>query len=94
VCSKWNLGSGGIVVRGRLAVMVAARTSASAIGLWTAEMFLLFQLDRLDIWPTGDLGVRRPYGLAWGIPMPTAKQLQPLGEPFRRRRRQRVDPVA
>jgi len=65
MCSKWNLGSGGIVVRGRLAVMVA-RTSASAIGRWTAEMFLLFQLDRPDIWPTGDLGVRRPYGLAWG----------------------------
>ena len=53
------------------------------IGRWTSEMFLLFQLRRPDIWPTGDLGVRRGYGLAWQIPMPTAKQLEPLGEPFR-----------
>lgn len=29
------------------------------IGRWTVEMFLIFQLGRLDIWPTGDLGVRR-----------------------------------
>ena len=31
-------------------------------------MFLLFQLRRLDVWPTGDLGVRRGYGLAWANP--------------------------
>jgi DNA-3-methyladenine glycosylase II len=29
------------------------------IGKWTVEMFLIFQLGRLDIWPVGDLGVRR-----------------------------------
>jgi DNA-3-methyladenine glycosylase II len=29
------------------------------IGRWTVEMFLIFQLGREDIWPTGDLGVRR-----------------------------------
>ena len=29
------------------------------IGRWTVEMFLIFQLGRLDIWPVGDLGVRR-----------------------------------
>lgn len=29
------------------------------IGKWTVEMFLMFQLGRLDIWPVGDLGVRR-----------------------------------
>lgn len=29
------------------------------IGRWTVEMFLIFQLGRLDVWPTGDLGVRR-----------------------------------
>ena len=53
------------------------------IGRWTAQMFLMFQLQRLDIWPTGDLGVRKGFGLAWAIPMPTAKELEPLGEPFR-----------
>ena len=29
------------------------------IGHWTVEMFLMFQLGRHDIWPVGDLGVRR-----------------------------------
>lgn len=58
-------------------------SSVRGIGRWTSEMFLLFQLRRLDVWPTGDLGVRRGYGLAWGIPMPTAKELEPFGEPYR-----------
>ena len=58
-------------------------SSVLGIGRWTAQMFLMFQLQRLDVWPTGDLGVRRGFGLAWGIPMPTAKELEPLGDPYR-----------
>jgi DNA-3-methyladenine glycosylase II len=54
------------------------------IGRWTAEMFLMFELRRLDVWPVDDLGVRQGYGLAWGIdPPPTPKPLLALGEPFR-----------
>jgi len=56
--------------------------SVRGIGRWTAEIFLMFQLRRLDVWPTGDLGVRRGYGLAWDVPMPTAKELDLLGEPY------------
>ena len=63
--------------------IVARLSSVRGIGPWTAEMFLLFQLRRPDVWPTGDLGVRRGYGLAWRVPMPTAKELEVLGEPFR-----------
>jgi DNA-3-methyladenine glycosylase II len=63
---------------------VVARLSAvRGIGRWTAEMFLMFQLQRMDVWPTGDLGVRKGFGLAWGMPTPTAKQLEPLGDPYR-----------
>ena len=58
-------------------------STVRGIGRWTAEMFLMFQLRRLDVWPTGDLGVRKGYGLAWRIPMPTARDLNPLGDPFR-----------
>ncbi len=62
---------------------VVARLSAvRGIGRWTAEMFLMFQLRRLDVWPTGDLGVRRGFGLAWRIPMPAPKALEALGDPF------------
>jgi DNA-3-methyladenine glycosylase II len=63
--------------------IVAHLSSVRGIGRWTAEMFLMFQLRRLDVWPTGDFGVRRGYGLAWKVAMPTAKELEPLGEPFR-----------
>lgn len=63
--------------------IVARLTGVRGIGGWTAEIFLLFQLRRLDVWPTGDLGVRRGYGLAWNVPMPTPKQLDALGEPYR-----------
>jgi DNA-3-methyladenine glycosylase II len=65
------------------AEVVARLTAVRGIGKWTAEMFLMFQLRRLDVWPTGDLGVRKGFGLAWEIPTPTAKQLDPLGDPFR-----------
>jgi DNA-3-methyladenine glycosylase II len=63
--------------------IVARLSAVRGIGPWTAEMFLLFQLRRLDVWPVGDLGVRHGYGLAWQIPTPTARELQPLGEVFR-----------
>ena len=38
-------------------------TSLWGIGRWTVEMFMMFQLGRLDIWPTGDLAVRRGWDL-------------------------------
>lgn len=65
------------------AEVVARLSTVRGIGRWTAEMFLIFQLRRLDVWPTGDLGVRKGFGLAWGIPTPTAKELEPLGDPYR-----------
>jgi len=65
------------------AEVVDRLTAVRGIGKWTAEMFLMFQLRRLDVWPTGDLGVRKGFGLAWQIPTPTAKQLEPLGDPYR-----------
>jgi DNA-3-methyladenine glycosylase II len=62
--------------------IVADLSTVRGIGKWSAEMFLMFQMRRLDVWPTGDLGVRKGYGLAWGIPTPTVKQLDALGEPY------------
>ena len=62
--------------------VIARLSTVRGIGAWTAQMFLLFQLRRMDVWPTGDLGVRRGYGLAWKIPMPSPKQLEGLGDVF------------
>jgi DNA-3-methyladenine glycosylase II len=54
------------------------------IGRWTAEMFLMFSLRRLDVWPVGDYGVRAGYAAAWGLAeLPTPRGLEELGEPFR-----------
>ena len=63
--------------------IISRLSAVRGIGTWTAEMFLLFRLRRLDVWPVGDLGVRRGYGLAWQVPTPTARELQPLGDPYR-----------
>ena len=60
--------------------VVAALVTVRGIGSWTAEMYLMFELRRFDVWPVGDLGVRQGYGAAWGIdPAPTAKELVQLG---------------
>ncbi len=37
----------------------AALLPLHGIGKWTIEMFMIFQLGRQDVWPVGDLGVRR-----------------------------------
>jgi DNA-3-methyladenine glycosylase II len=64
--------------------LIARLTTVRGIGRWTAEMYLMFQLRRLDVWPVDDLGIRQGYGLAWRIdPPPTAKELGPLGDRFR-----------
>ena len=64
--------------------IIANLVTVRGIGRWTAEMYLMFELRRLDIWPVDDLGVRQGYGLAWQVdPPPSAKELAPLGDRFR-----------
>jgi 3-methyladenine DNA glycosylase/8-oxoguanine DNA glycosylase len=58
-------------------------TVIRGIGRWTAEMYLMFELRRLDVWPVDDLGVRQRYGLAWKITPPKPKELLPMGDRFR-----------
>jgi DNA-3-methyladenine glycosylase II len=54
------------------------------IGRWTAEMFLIFQLRRLDVWPVDDYGVRQGYALVYRLPeLLTPRQLHPEGDRFR-----------
>jgi DNA-3-methyladenine glycosylase II len=54
------------------------------IGRWTAEMFLLFELERPDVWPVDDYGVRNGWSLIYALPeMITARGLRAEGERFR-----------
>lgn len=67
--------------------VISELTVIPGIGRWTAEMFLMFQLGRLDVWPVGDLGVRRGWdNMHAGQPPVTPARLHELGEPFSGRR--------
>ena len=64
--------------------IVARLTTVRGIGRWTAEMFLLFELRRADVWPVDDLGVRHGWRLIHGQDeLIKPKALQAEGERFR-----------
>ena len=54
------------------------------IGRWTVEMFLIFCLNRPDVWPVDDFGVRKAIQIAYGFKeLPTKKQMVQLGDKWR-----------
>jgi len=64
--------------------IIARLTSVRGIGRWTAEMVLLFDLGRLDVWPVADYGVRKGFARTFGRrKLPTPKQLTKFGEKWR-----------
>jgi 3-methyladenine DNA glycosylase/8-oxoguanine DNA glycosylase len=64
--------------------LVARLIQVRGIGPWTAEMFLMFQLRRLDVWPVEDYGVRKGWALAHKQKEPPKpRALQEEGERFR-----------
>jgi DNA-3-methyladenine glycosylase II len=48
--------------------IVETLTSIPGIGLWTANVFLIFTLGRPDVMPANDLGIRKSVQLAYGLP--------------------------
>ena len=64
--------------------IIAALTAVHGIGRWTAQMFLIFNLNRPDVFPIDDLGVRRGIQRVFQLPAPLApKQCLPYAEPWR-----------
>src|SRR5207302_3077787 len=64
--------------------LIAALVTVRGIGRWTAEMYLMFQLRRLDVWPVDDYGVRKGWTLTHGKrEMIAPRALQAEGEKFR-----------
>ena len=64
--------------------LVERLTRVWGIGVWTARMFLMFQLLRPDVWPVGDLGVRSGWARVHGLEEPPdASELAPLADPYR-----------
>lgn len=64
--------------------VIASLVRVRGVGVWTAQMYLLFDLERPDVWPTGDLGVRAGLGraLGWKTP-PTPQQTELIGVGYR-----------
>jgi DNA-3-methyladenine glycosylase II len=82
-----KVGSGEVALDriGRLsdADVVTHLTVVRGVGPWTAQMFLMSTLRRLDVWPVGDYGVRAGFARAWDLgQVPAPKELEALGEPF------------
>ena len=51
-------------------------TAVKGIGTWSAHMFMMFGLGRLDILPVGDLGIRKAVQLVYGLnKLPEAEQI-------------------
>jgi DNA-3-methyladenine glycosylase II len=64
--------------------IIARLVTVRGIGRWTAEMLLLFDLGRPDVWPVDDYGVRKGFAKVFGKrKLPTPKQLLKLGERWR-----------
>ena len=64
--------------------IIESLAAVNGVGRWTAEMFLIFVLNRPDVWPVDDLGVREGARVAFGLnERPGAKELRELGERFR-----------
>ncbi|HUA18599.1 MAG TPA: DNA-3-methyladenine glycosylase [Bryobacteraceae bacterium] len=59
-------------------------TQVKGIGVWTAHMFLMFALQRHDVLPTGDLGVRTAIRKAYGLEeLPHPKQMEEMAAAWR-----------
>jgi DNA-3-methyladenine glycosylase II len=59
-------------------------TAVKGIGVWTAQMFLMFALRRPDVFPTGDLGIRKALMLAYGLPaLPLPAEMEHLAQAWR-----------
>ena len=64
-------------------VIINELTTVRGIGVWTAQMFLMFQLGHLDVWPVLDLGVRSGFARLYGHDAPlSSAQMQQEGERF------------
>lgn len=64
--------------------VIAALTEVKGIGRWTAEMFLIFRLQRPDVLPLGDLGILTAIQKAYRLrKKPTPARMLKLGEAWR-----------
>jgi DNA-3-methyladenine glycosylase II len=67
-------------------VIIDEITSLKGFGLWSAQMYLMFNLCREDVWPYGDLGIQKGLQIYWGLDeKPSEKETQSAGKLFKGR---------
>jgi len=64
--------------------VIEVLTDVKGIGRWTAEMFLIFSLGRLDILPVGDLGLKKGIQSMYSLKeLPQKEQIEQLAESWK-----------
>ncbi len=63
--------------------VITALTRVKGIGTWSAQMFLMFRLGRLDVLPVLDLGIRKAVRVGYRTRgLPSARRLERLARPW------------
>jgi DNA-3-methyladenine glycosylase II len=64
--------------------VIAELIAVKGLGPWTADMFLMFHLERPDVLPVGDLGVRRAIQRAYQLEqLPDPPEIERIAAPWR-----------
>jgi DNA-3-methyladenine glycosylase II len=64
--------------------VIAELVAVKGLGMWTAQMFLMFQLEREDVLPVGDLGIRRAIERVYGLEeLPGPVDMERIAERWR-----------
>ena len=64
--------------------VIAELVAVKGLGTWTVHMFLMFHLDRPDVLPVGDLGIRRAIERAYDLNgLPDANTMEEIAQPWR-----------
>ena len=63
--------------------VIAELTQVKGIGVWTAQMFLIFSMGRLNVFPSGDLGIKNGIERFYDLEeRPSVEQMQTIAEPW------------
>ena len=64
--------------------VIAVLTQVKGVGVWTAQMFLMFALQRPDVLAVADLGIRTAIRKAYELEeLPKAAEVERIGQPWR-----------
>ncbi|QDU40779.1 DNA-3-methyladenine glycosylase [Maioricimonas rarisocia] len=64
--------------------IIECLTQVRGIGVWTAQMFLIFSMGRMDVFPPDDLGIRSAIRNLYGLPdLPNRATSLQIAEPWR-----------